>query len=299
MIFKKRKDNQNKIKPPGRKRKIITTLALSLSLMFGKAQLSSSQSSSPNFGNQEVHQRLIDDREFNLLEENNQQVILAKGEGQGNPITPPTNRGLSSFSTPPPGGRPSQPSPPTTGRNPFIYRRTPRVVDQGLNAGANPAGADNGGGAPEFEENSPVPNKEQSQESKNYDYRSNDPQNKKKSKDQCPIDQPELNESFKSNSSLKKVTKRALRNQHVKREYTRMLKRIGEGVDPMDIGQNSTNLGGGLVYVRGRHGRYTIKTNNGVKDVVGIAYRGSRNDMKTLAKEMKKSYNVNIKPGGY
>jgi hypothetical protein len=52
---------------------------------------------SPNFGNQAVHERLIDDREFNLLEENDQQVILAKGEG--NPITLPINRGPSSFHT--------------------------------------------------------------------------------------------------------------------------------------------------------------------------------------------------------
>ena len=116
---------------------------------------------------------------------------------------------------------------------------------------------------------------------------------------QCPIDQPEVNESFKSNSSLKKVTKRALGNQDVKREYKRILKRIGEGVDPMDIGRGSTDLGDGLTYVRGQNGRYIIKNDNGVKDVVGIAYRGSRNDMKTLAKEMNESYNVNIEPGGY
>jgi len=113
MIFKKRKGNKNKMKRPGRKRKIVTTIVLSLSLLFGKPRLSSPQSSSPNFGNQEVHQRLIDDRKFNLLEENDQQVILAKGEG--NPITPPTNRGPSSFPTPPSGGRPSRPA---TGTNP-------------------------------------------------------------------------------------------------------------------------------------------------------------------------------------
>ncbi len=67
----------------------------------------------------------------------------------------------------------------------------------------------------------------------------------------------------------------------------------------MDIDQNSTDLGDGVRYVRGRHGRYIIKNDNGLKDVVGIAYRGSRNDMKTLAKEMNKLYNVNIEPGGY
>ncbi len=67
----------------------------------------------------------------------------------------------------------------------------------------------------------------------------------------------------------------------------------------MDIDQNSTDLGDGVTYVRGRHGHYIIKNDNGLKDVVGIAYRGSRNDMKTLAKEMNNLYNVNIEPGGY
>jgi len=109
-----------------------------LSLLFGKARLSFSQSSSPNFGNQEVHQSLIDDREFNLLEENNKQVILAKGEG--NLITPPTNLEPNNFPTPPSAGRPSRPA---TGRNPFNYRTTPK--------------AGNGGQGPEFEENSSVP----------------------------------------------------------------------------------------------------------------------------------------------
>ena len=58
MIFKKRKGNQNKIKSSGRKRKLLkkvfATIALIVGLVFGKPQLSSSQSSSSNFGNQTV-----------------------------------------------------------------------------------------------------------------------------------------------------------------------------------------------------------------------------------------------------
>ena len=96
MIFKKRKGNQNKIKPSGRKRKVFTTIALILSLLFGKPRLSFSRSSSPYFGNQVVHERVIGDREFNSLDENDRQVILAKAEG--NSITLPTNRGPSRFS---------------------------------------------------------------------------------------------------------------------------------------------------------------------------------------------------------
>lgn len=109
----------------------------------------------------------------------------------------------------------------------------------------------------------------------------------------------EVTESFKSNTSLKKVTKRAFANQKVKNEYIRILKRINEGVEPINIGSKSSDLGNGITYVRGEHGRYIIKNDNGVKDVVGIAYRGSKKDMQTLAKETNKSYNVDIKSGGY
>jgi hypothetical protein len=138
---KKIKGNQNKIKPPGRKRKIFLTISLSLSLLFGKPRLGSSQSSSPNFGNQEVHEIVIDDREFNSLEKNDRQIILAKAEG--NPITPSplTNRGPSNFPTPR-----GQSSRPATSTNPYIYRTPPKVIDQGLGAGGNPAGAGGGGG---------------------------------------------------------------------------------------------------------------------------------------------------------
>lgn len=39
-----------------------------------------------------------------------------------------------------------------------------------MGAGANPAGAGNGGGAPEFDDQCPLPNKEQSQESSTHHY---------------------------------------------------------------------------------------------------------------------------------
>ena len=101
-MFKKDKNDQNKTKPRRRKRKIFATIALSLSLLFGKTRLSYSQSSSPNFDNKLVQERVIDDQEFCSLEENDRQVILAKADG--NPVTPPTNRGPSNFPTPPSGG---------------------------------------------------------------------------------------------------------------------------------------------------------------------------------------------------
>nr|QUS63746.1 hypothetical protein [Haslea silbo] len=125
--MKKRKGNSNKIKPPGRKRKIVITIILSLSLLFGKARLSSSQSPNSNFDNQIIHERVINDRDLNSFEDNDRQVILAKAEG--NPVTPPTNRGPSNFPTPPSGGRPSRPV--------YVpkYRTVPKVVNPGLGPG--------------------------------------------------------------------------------------------------------------------------------------------------------------------
>jgi len=71
---------RRKTKPAGRKRKIVLTIALSLSLLFGKARVSSSPSRSSKFNNQEVHQRLINDRELSIIRDNSCQGILAKAE---------------------------------------------------------------------------------------------------------------------------------------------------------------------------------------------------------------------------
>lgn len=149
MSFKKRETNQNKIRHLGRKRKIIVTIALLLSLLFGKTRLSSSQSSSPNFDNKVVQERIIDDQEFCSLEDNDQQVILVKTGDSAPSVPTSTGRGQpSNFPTPPAGGRPSRPV--------YVpkYRIAPKVVP-----GANPAGAGGGGGAAEFDDQCPAPKK--------------------------------------------------------------------------------------------------------------------------------------------
>lgn len=179
-IFKKHKDNQNKIKPRGRKRKIFTTITLSLCLLFGKLRLSSSQSPSSNFYNQTIRERSINYRDVNSFEDNHRQVILAKAEG--NPVTPPSNRGPNNFPTPPSGGRPSKPV--------YVpkYRTAPKIVNPGLGAGAN-----GGGGAAEFDDQCPVPNKEQSQESSTHYYDFTQKSKKKKKRNQHLNQQIEVN----------------------------------------------------------------------------------------------------------
>ena len=95
--------------------------------------------------NQVYHERLLSEREFNLFEDNDREVILVGRDSSGNPSNVPSNIGRqgqnpSNFPTPPSGGRPSRNVP---GVNP--YRVAPKIVDQGLGAKANPAGAGNGG----------------------------------------------------------------------------------------------------------------------------------------------------------
>ncbi len=71
---------RNKMKRSGRKRKVFITLTLVGSLLFGKPRFSTYRSSSSNFDNQAVHERVIYDREFNSSEKNDRQVILVRDQ---------------------------------------------------------------------------------------------------------------------------------------------------------------------------------------------------------------------------
>jgi len=229
----------------------------------------------------------LSEQEFNSFEDNNGQVILAKADG--NPVTPPTNRGPSNFPTPPSGGRPSRPV--------YVpkYRVAPKTVDPGLGAGANPAGAGGDSGAAEFDDKCPVPENQKSQESKtfDYDYRS---KTKKKQEDQCSLDENtsnEINEKFDS-KAVKKLIKTALENQRVKQEYEGIKKRINEGVNPIDIGKKSTNLSGNKVLIKGAHGRYVVEISGDQVNVLGIGACGNYKNMKTFQKLMNEMYDLNL-----
>ena len=95
-IFLKHKNNQNKIKPRGRNRKLFATIALALSLQFRKSGLSSSQSLSSNFDNQTIQKRVINDRDVNLFENNDQQVILVRNNSSSPIVRPGLTNGFSS-----------------------------------------------------------------------------------------------------------------------------------------------------------------------------------------------------------
>nr|ULD16169.1 hypothetical protein [Cylindrotheca closterium]ULD16254.1 hypothetical protein [Cylindrotheca closterium] len=71
-----------------KKRNLIASLTLSLSLMFSKPRLNYSQLSSPNFGNKVAQVKFIDDKEFWSLEDNDESlVILIKNQSSSKPAT--------------------------------------------------------------------------------------------------------------------------------------------------------------------------------------------------------------------
>ena len=117
-------------------------------------------------------------------------------------------------------------------------------IFQTLSAAPNPAGAGDGGGAAEFDVNSPVPNKEQSEESKtfDYDYCSNDPKNKKKSKDQCELDENvkaekiEIVYRIKENPSIVREAERAGRDQDAQRSLNNLIEQLSLGNENSGIG---------------------------------------------------------------
>ena len=165
---------------------------------------------------------------------NNQQVILVK-TGDNTPSVPTGIGQPSNFPTPPSRGQPSRP---VSGANPYIYRTPPKVVDQGLGAAGNPAGAGGGGAYNELDDILPIPDKQKLDQ--------NNPEHpsfyskKKKSAEQCLIDEQnkggidELPDSSKVIYNLEtKAAKQTLRkiwkNPEAKKEVLAGLARIDRG----------------------------------------------------------------------
>ena len=145
----------------------------------------------PGNNNQVYQERLLSDQEFNSFEDKDQKVILVKtGDSSPSVPTSPGRGQPNPFPTPPSGGRPTRPS---TGVNPYgIYRPTPKVVDQGLGAGGDPAGAGGGGGAAEFDDQCPAPKKQQQSQKSDKNKVQSDAYNSKKKKkqeaEQCKVE---------------------------------------------------------------------------------------------------------------
>jgi len=65
-------------------------------------------------------------------------------------------------------------------------------------------------------------------------------------------------------------------------------------VDPIDIGNKSTNLPGNRVLIKGTHGRYVVEIFGDQVNVLGICARGNRKNVKTFESLMNEMYGVNL-----
>jgi len=178
-------------------------------------------------------ERVLSNQELDSLDDPNSRIILVK-TGDSSPSVPisPGRGQPSHFSTPP-----SRPSRPATGVTPYVnpYRVPPKVVNQGsgLGAPANPAGAPNW----DDDDQCPVPENQQSQESKvsQYDYRSNAPKKKKQSAEQCELDENvtdgkiEIVSRIKENPALVREAQRAGRDQDAQRSLNNLVEQLSLG----------------------------------------------------------------------
>ena len=166
--------------------------------------------------------------------------------------------------------------------------------NQGLGAAANP-----GGGAAEFDDNCQVPKKEQSQESKtfDYDYRLNDP--KKKSEEQCPIyeqnkagidELPDSSEYMYTleTKTAKKALKKVWKNPEARKE-------VLAGLADMDSGEllprNEKNFKSfkELKEIKLKDTRMLVKPGQkGAPDEIVVIFM--KNDMAKVEKNLKKVY---------
>ena len=294
MSLKKRETNQNKIKHPVRKRKIIATIALSLSLLFGKTRLSSAQSSSPNFNNEVVQKRVIYDQWFCSIENNHQQVILAKTGDSAPSVPAPPKRGYpSNFLTPPAGRRRSRPV--------YIpkYRIPPKVLpNPGLDGGGNPAGGGAGGGPPEFDDQCSVSENKKSQELKsNYDYPFNAPKDKKQSAEQCEeLDENITDENItdekieivyriKENPALAREAKRSGRDQDAQRSLNNLVEQLSLGNRNPGIG--TENIFKNVYELRGKNrARVYYRKVDGKIEILGKSVKSNQQKVINILKKM-------------
>ena len=211
-------------------------IAVSIAAILAGLILASAEAIEPAGNNNKGYQeKLLSEQEFNSFEG---QVILANAYNNQN--TPSTNPGPSNFPTPPSGGRPNRPV--------YVpkYRTAPKVVDQGLGAAGNPAGAGGGGGAAEFDDQCPAPKKkQQSQKSDRNEFQSdiyNSNKKKKREAEQCELDENvkdvkiEIVYRIKENPALVREAQRSGRDQDAQRSLNNLVEQLASGNPNPGIG---------------------------------------------------------------
>jgi hypothetical protein len=134
-----------------------------------------------------------------------------------------------------------------------------------------------------------------------YRYSRDDFKKKDKFDDQdCSIsDQPKKSdrtviEKLNKSRAVKDLGEKALENQNVQREYTRIKKPLEEGINPVDRSKESAAVASDKVLIKGKNGRYLVEVVGKQVNVLGICDRGNRKNIKTFEKLMNKLYNVKL-----
>ena len=132
-------------------------------------------------------------------------------------------------------------------------------------------------------------------------YNREDFKKKKKLEEEvCSIsDQPQnaartVTEKLDKSNAVKKLVKTALKDQDVLNEYTRIKKRLQEGINPVDIGKRSTPVASNQVLIKGDEGRYLVEVFENQVNVLGICARGNKKNVKSFENLMNGMYGVNL-----
>ena len=269
-----------------------------MSLLFAKQRWSYAQSSSPDFDNKVVQEIIINDQEFCSLEDNDQQVILVRH----NSSAPIIRTGfVKRFSPKPRVNRPAG----ATGLKPVRGFRTPRGLVTSKSAtgaqrkltrlgrGSNPSSAGGGSGT-NWDDG--VPKVPGIREDSHHDFRLHLQKKKKQEAQQCELNEDipyKINEKFESND-VKKLVKTVLDNQRVKQEYQGIKKRLKEGLNPIDIGKDSTRVSSNKVLIKVGHGRYLVEISGNQVNVLGIGARVNAKNMNNFRDLMNKKYGLNL-----
>jgi hypothetical protein len=240
---------------------------------------------SPGNNNQIYQERLLSDQEFNLYENTDQQVILARRDSSGTPS--PSNIGRqgqspSNFPTSPSGGR--RPSWPITGINPYRHLH----VNPGT--AGNPGGAGNGGAA-NYNDESGIPKIPQELKTYDYDYRSN--LKKKESAEQCELDENvkdvkvEIVYRIKENSALVREAERMGKDQAAQKDVNNLIEQLSLGNDNPGIGSRRVKCLKNVSEARGRNeGRVYFREKDGKIEILAKSNKDNQNKVIAFLQKM-------------
>lgn len=98
-------------------------------------------------------------------------------------------------------------------------------------------------------------------------------------------------EKLSENTNGKKMVKKALRNQDVRKEYGRIKRRLEKGVDLKEITKKCPQAKNGIYLIKGDDGRYLFEfKGNDAIDILGIGYRGDTKNMNQFENLMNQMY---------